>query len=292
MRERLDIVSLRDLEFRLGIPRHLLRQAASKAGSYYCPFLKATRAKERRIDNPTGLLKEIQKAIQRHLLGPLAQPEYLHGGIKHRSPTTNALQHVANHIVVRLDIGNFFPSVTPKHVYAVWHKLLGCSPRIAGLLTKLTTFERHLPQGSPASTSLANLALDRADRAIHTLAAAKGLKFTRFVDDIVFSGPCSLFVVNDTVLVLRAAGFRVPHRKLMVMGRDREQVVTGLKVNSKLNVPHSRVSRIRAAIHQLKMHAEGVSDGAKAQRSIHARIAQVERINPGIARSLRRLVSG
>src|SRR3990172_13215706 len=115
----LSIYSLRDLAYRIGFNRQLLLEIAETGGRFYRPFLKKG-SKPRRIDNPIGILKEIQGRIQDRLLCSIPLPDYMHGGIAQRSPITNAGNHVGATIVVTLDIRKFFPSVTNKHIFHVW----------------------------------------------------------------------------------------------------------------------------------------------------------------------------
>ena len=75
------------------------------------------------------------------------------------SPATNAMVHAGSKCVVKLDLVSFFPSVTCAMVYASWETQFGFGPPITPVLTRLTTHKGHLPQGSPTSGYLANLAL-------------------------------------------------------------------------------------------------------------------------------------
>lgn len=275
----LQICSLRYLEFQLGVNRDLLREVAAKAGSYYRPFPKRKGGKIRWIDNPIDPLKYVQHRINRWLLSDLKLPNHIHGGVRGCSPVTNASIHTQTACVVTLDIGKCFPSITNDQVFYVWNSLLGYSPTISRLLTQLTTFEGHLPQGAPTSTSLANLVLMVPDEKYQTLSQRLGLRMTRFVDDIAFSGDHSRLVINSVVDVLHHAGFRAPHRKIKVMPRSMPQVVTGLSVNNKaITVPRRKRSDIRAAIHQINHFPIQSPKRAQALSSILGRIAYIESV--------------
>jgi RNA-directed DNA polymerase len=164
-------------------------------------------------------------------------------------------------------------------VFYVWNTLLGCTPTISRLLTQLTTFEGHLPQGAPTSTTLANLVLMLPDEKCQTLSQRLGLRMTRFVDDIAFSGAESRSVINPVVDILHRAGFRVPHRKIKVMPNWKPQVITGLLVNNKrIVVPREKRSKVRAAIHKLKYLPAESSKRTKGITSILGRIAHIEAV--------------
>ncbi|MDE2059629.1 MAG: RNA-directed DNA polymerase [candidate division NC10 bacterium] len=286
--ECLGICSLRYLEFQLGVNRDLLREVAAKAGSYYRPFPKHKGGKIRWIDNPIDPLKHVQRRINRWLLSDLKLPIHIHGGVRGCSPFTNASIHTQTACVVTLDIGKCFPSITNDQVFYVWNSLLGCSPTISRLLTQLTTFEDHLPQGAPTSTTLANLVLMPPDINACAVAEREGLRITRFVDDIAFSGVESRSVINPVVEILHHAGFRVPHRKVKVMPNWKPQVITGLLVNNKrIVVPRKNRSQVRAAIHQLKYLPAESSRRTKSITSILGRITHIEAIKKGPENGLR-----
>jgi RNA-directed DNA polymerase len=147
------ILSLNRLAWTLGIPREVLESLAAVAGHHYRPFLLERQGKKPRlIDNPDRCLKDTQRKIYKRLLKDLKFPEYLHGGIKGKSPKTNAAKHLGKRLVVRLDLEDFFPSITNRQVYSVWSRNLDNSPPVSRLLTLLTTYRRRLPQGAPTST--------------------------------------------------------------------------------------------------------------------------------------------
>ena len=106
------------------------------------------------IDNPEGELKLLQKAIYKVLLKPLVFPHYLCGGVPGKTVLDNVFIHLNAPFLVTLDIKKFFRRITTFQVFRVWNEVLNCTPRISKLLTQVTTFERHLPQGAPTGTLL------------------------------------------------------------------------------------------------------------------------------------------
>jgi len=154
--DSLNLYSLRYLEILLGRSRAELRDLASGAVRYYKPFLqkpkarpfarKITAPKKRWIDNPIDPLKMIQARIQERLLARLILPEHLLGGVKGKSILENAKLHFGGKYLVTIDIKNFFPTITPRQVQAVFRRLLNCSPDVSRLLTGLTTCRGRLPK--------------------------------------------------------------------------------------------------------------------------------------------------
>lgn len=283
------ILSLNYLSWGLGVPKDALKDLASNAVRHYHPFLlKRPGKKPRRIQGPDSRLKDVQRRIHVALLKKFDLPEYLHGGIRGRSPETNALLHLRKRYVVRLDIQDFFPSVTDRQIYSIWKERFGCSSDVAALLTALTTFRRCLPQGAPTSSALANLVLMNSDSEIHDAAAQVGASFTRLMDDLAISGDRPHELIGVAVDALRIAGFSISREKLELMPASSLQVVAGLGLNSRSpSVPRAKRDRVRAEIHQLGNRPRD-GEFCKKVESIRGRIAHIVGKNPGSARSLQR----
>ena len=172
----------------------------------------------------------------------MALPPYLHGSIKGRSPRTNAAEHRAKKVLVKVDISDFFPSVDEEMVEDILRRQLGASRQVARAGAALLT--RHdesdasrtfLPQGSPGSCIVANLVLDRVDRRVQERAQRLGVTYTRYLDDIAVSGDRARELISLVIGLLTREGFRVSRRKLEVVSRRKSQVVTGISVNRTLS---------------------------------------------------------
>lgn len=187
-----------------------------------------------------------------------------------------------------LDIKNFFPHITPYHVYRIWNRLLGCSPEIAALVTRLTTFERRLPQGAPTSSTLANLVLLSYDEPIRSFCAKNRIAYTTWIDDLVFSGTESTSVINVAVLALRAGGFSLRHKKLRIMRAGERMLVTGVVLGHKPGILRKYVRHTRAGIHRLATGCVAERQLEGYIQSIRGRIAHIHRLNRNAARSLER----
>jgi hypothetical protein len=259
---KLHLYSLLELERLLGAPRSDIFEVASLAGRFHKPFLQRKKlkpfqrvslsSKPRYIDNPIGELKVLQRKINRNILRRIVYPKYLCAGVSGRSLLDNARIHLGNTILVTLDIRSFFPSISNIQVHTVWRDLLDCSPRIASTLTKLTTFERHLPQGAPTSTLLANMVLFSVDEVIREECAQGGVHYSSWVDDLAFSGGNARGVISVAIKALSGAGFSVSHRKLKVMGPRERKVLTGMVLGRRPGVPPQRLSNLRSGIHKLR----------------------------------------
>src|ERR1700688_956065 len=278
------LVSIRDLAWRLRIAAAELVSLAKSASAHYQPFPKERPGKRpRQIDNPDKELKRVQRRIHNILLKPLDMPGHLHGGISKRSTRTNSSCHLGSRMLVQLDLKDFFPSIEPKHVYNVWLRL-GCAPRVASLLTALTTYNYRLPQGAPTSSALANLALLDADSTINQAGSRSGCIFTRFVDDLSLSGDQPQVLIGFVALTVQRSGFRLSRKKQRIMPGSGKQEVTGLSVNKRRgpSISRKKRDRVRSAIHQLS-GLRTADDFNRAVTSLRGRISYIAQTNRGSA---------
>ena len=286
------------LERLLGVPRERLREVARVAGKHYSPFPKPTRirpfarkvapSKVRMIDNPTAELKTIQSLIARRLLQTIILPDNICGGVRGKSVRDNVVLHRNSRVLLKVDIARFFPSITNLHVYSVWHELLGCSHRVSALLTKLTTYERHLPQGAPTSTQIANLVLYACDGDIRELCQRLQIQYSTWVDDLAFSSDNPRPIIVPLIESLRSHGFRISRRKMEIVGPGKQKILNGVLLGRHLAVPSGRRSRIRAGIHRLRMGHVHSSNEEQYIASLKGSIAQIKSIDPNLAVGLER----
>jgi len=287
---------MRELERLLAAPRKEIFDVASRAGGDYRPFKQTEKpkpfpkapvsSKQRPIDNPTRKLKLFQRRINRKILCQIDYPKYMCAGVRGRSLLDNANFHLSNPVLVTLDIRSFFPSISNIQVYRVWREVLDCSPRIASELTKLTTFERHLPQGAPTSTLLANLVLFSVDGVIREKCISRGVRYSTWVDDLAFSGKHAREVIGVAVMALSLAGFSVSHRKMKIMGVGDRKVLTGLLIGRRPGVLPERLSSLRSGINKLRTGEVLPTMQGSYIRSLRGKINFVGLINQDQARPL------
>jgi hypothetical protein len=176
-------------------------------------------------------------------------------------------------------------------VYGVWRDQFGFKPPIAGLLTRLTTFHGHLPQGAATSGYLANLVLVPVAQEIQAVVDALGCKVTFFVDDITISGDRARDALNPIIALLERRGLSLRHGKTQVMTASGPQLVTGLTVNGRTpSVPQAKCDRVRETLHELKLRRAHGHHTAKLERSLQGRISHVRQTNQGRAERLAKLL--
>ncbi len=299
--DRAPLKSFRELAFLLGVPLDELRRLASELPNQYKPFMLAKASKPysrqvstpklRQIDNPSRALKLVQSRIRQRLLVPLSSPEFLYGAIRKQSVRTHAGAHLRslNSMMVKMDIKAYYPSLTNAHIFRVWSNVLGCSPRVARLLTQLTTFEHRLPQGAPTSPALANLFIASIYGPVLNACREKGVTATVWVDDLTFSGPQARAMMELVRQTLAASGLKDSRGKRKILNSVMSKVVTGVRIGrGRIRACKLKARDIRAGIHHL---AQGhVTDRGlrKDIESLRGKIAHIRSICPRDALPLER----
>lgn len=171
----------------LGLPLADLMAITRREQNYQTWIERPPGRKPRLIEKPRRPLKYLQTRISR-LLSDVRPPGFLFCPVKRRSYISNAKQHAGNRVVRTLDIRSFFPFSTSRRVYWFFHNRMQCSRDVAGVLTRLLTFDSHLPTGSPASPIMAYFAYEDMWAKINAIVEPDGCKLTVYIDDVTVSG--------------------------------------------------------------------------------------------------------
>lgn len=263
-----------DLAAWLGIPLTRLRwythdRPADTVWHYVRYTVPKRSGGERVILAPKRELKALQRKILRGLLAHVPAAPAAHGFVPGRSILSNAQAHVGRQVVLKLDLKDFFPSVTYPRVRGLFIAL-GYSFTVSSALALLCTeYERvpavldgtaryvsigprYLVQGAPTSPALANLVAWRLDRRLSGLAVRRGFAYTRYADDLTFSSD-SPDSANDLRRVVQRIvaeeQFVVNTAKTRLARRSARQTVTGLVVNDGISTPRQLRRRMRAILH-------------------------------------------
>ncbi|MFN0199787.1 MAG: reverse transcriptase family protein [Planctomycetaceae bacterium] len=283
------------------------RPQNEREAHYHYRWLQKKRGGYRLIESPKPMLKTAQSQILRQLLAHIPPHADCQGFTAKRSILTNARPHVGQTVVVKFDLENFYPNVSFARIVAIFRGL-GYNREVATWFGRLTTscipttmtlpknsagaiipyFRRHLPQGAPTSPMLANLAAFSLDVRLSGLARAFGAQYTRYADDLTFSGSRtfqrSLKIFIPLVSqVIRDERFRVHKDKRKVLKQNQRQTVTGVVVNRKLNISREQYDRIKAVLTNCLRH--GPASQNREQHPdfaahLRGRIAYVHQLNP------------
>lgn len=226
----------------------------------------------RSIDAPLDAFKLFQRRLHKRVLARLPVHPAATAFQPGLSIVHHAMRHTLRQVVLRMDIRDFFPSITADRVRQ-YFQALGWRGQALKLLTNWTTYQDHLPQGAPTSPKLANALCFRMDTRISkaitetytfnpkTLETIKSqaahVAYSRYADDLTFSFDIdSHDQVNRTIYMVKQIveeeGFHIHTRKkLRIMRPHDRQFVTGLVVNAGVNLPRSRRRQLRAVEHHL-----------------------------------------
>ena len=267
-------------------PLELVAVSFNRGTLYRSQRFRKANGAVRIIHVPQGPLKLLQQKINHHILDSVKHLRCVHGGVKGRSVITNARPHVGKAIVFSIDIKDFFPSVGKRAVLAIF-EALGFRGEAANLLLQSTTWDGQLPQGAPTSSSLANLSMTRVDVRLDGLAAKHRLDYTRYVDDLTFSGPARLCKLRGLIQrIVEEEGFRLNPDKIQTMHSGMRQVVTNIVVNRKLNLIREDRKQIRRSALQL---ATMPKEARKKDNSVRGQLSWLHSVNPTLGTKIRRL---
>lgn len=186
---------------------------------------------EVRVINPSiRTLKIVQKRICDLLNNKITPAPYAFGSTKGRSCVMNARFHQGNKYIFQTDLRGFFPSIPSKEVYRMFVRF-GFSPDVASILTRLTTYKGHIPQGAPTSSLVANLVFTKTGDVIADYCKQHGLKFFTYVDDMTISGPFDFQELIPKILdIIQQDGHIISHTKTTY--RTNHPEITGAKVGN------------------------------------------------------------
>ena len=212
------------------------------------------------INPPKPELKDLQKRINTYLVNNIPLPYYAFGGVKGKDNIRNARFHKGQKYVFQTDLKDFFPRITNRMVYAMFVEN-GFSHDVASLLTKLTTFQGHLPQGAPTSTTIANLVFVPTGRALQSIADREGLRFTTFVDDVTISSQNDFKAIIPEIMEIihpnEDSQFKISQGKTTY--RSGITNITGVKMlNNSLAVPDNLITKIGAEKNQNTSRYKGM----------------------------------
>lgn len=278
----------------------------------------------RLLEAPKQHLKHIQRQIQREILSAIPLHDSVHGFRTGRSIVTFATPHAGRDAVLRLDLRDFFPSISGPRVQSLF-RTLGFPEHVADLLGGLCTtttprgFWRntggelphdhlqhlrifyarpHLPQGAPTSPGVANSCAFRLDRRLTALAKAAGAAYTRYADDLAFSGDRDFArranrFATDAAAIVAEEGFSVHPRKTRLMRSSIRQHLAGLTVNQRPNLARREFEQLEAILTNCVRHGPATQNREQYpdfRRHLEGRVEFATMVNRQRAEKLRALL--
>ena len=242
---------LSSLEQDLGIHAQTLYGVSNNLGKHYH---KAKLPKKsggyRNLSVPDEILKSIQKQIAEVLLIHMPVSRYAKAYRFGSSTLHNAKHHVGKQVVLKLDILHFFDSIRystvkdkvfPEGIYAEPLRIL---------LTMLCYHKDALPQGAPSSPAITNIILYEFDELIGQWCRERDIPYTRYCDDMTFSGDFDpAEVIRFVRLELKKMDFLLNEQKTRIQRPGQQQSVTGIVVNEKLSIPANYRRKLRQELY-------------------------------------------
>lgn len=204
-----------------------------------------------KIKKKSGGMREIRapypslKAIQKWIYEFVLKKQYVHGcahGFTHRkSIVTNAKKHVDNKCLLKLDLKDFFPSIKINKVVQVF-KNIGYTNTVSWFLAKICCLDDELPQGAPTSPVLSNIVARMMDKRLYRLAKRFDFSYTRYADDISFSGEdIPVAFVKYVTDIIEDCGFAINQKKVRLYKENDNKILTGVSLkNGVIKLPREK----------------------------------------------------
>lgn len=278
------VTSLGALSVMTGYNPGFVWALSNRTTRYYRVFEIPKGRTTRQIEAPRVALKLIQKWLSFHFSAKWKPSEAIHGFVPGRSHLTAASTHLKAEWMLSADLANFFPS-TPIDVIRDSLRMLGYRDGNGlELLSNLLSFRGRLSQGAPTSPVISNIALSRIDDALSGVAKHYGIRFTRYADDITFSGVTGVPFPDDLLALVReqfeGSPWRLSEKKLHFAKSPARLKVHGLLIHGdELRLTKGYRNRLRAYRHLMRIGRIAADDTGRVTGHL-SYAAQVERTNP------------
>lgn len=237
----------------VGIEHQYICNMAYASECFYRHFsIPKSNGKTREISEPLPDLKFVQSWILHNILEKCPVSDYAKAYLKGRNLKHNARFHRAQKVVLTMDIKDFFTSISLKDVTSIFENL-GYFHDLACFLAYLCCLDEVLPQGAPTSPYLSNIRMISLDNKLSRYTSSMGVRYTRYADDLTFSGDFNPhYVINDVSKMIFDEGFLINSEKTRVARSNARQEVTGIIVNSHMQLSKEKRKQIRQHVYYIK----------------------------------------
>lgn len=226
--------SLKKLSILLKASITTLKELKNISDSQYNTFLDVT---NREIQEPINDLYYVHNELA-SLLSRISTPSYLHSFKKNHSYITNSEAHLNSKEVITFDIKSFYQSISRQKIKSLFNNIFKCSPDIAYLLSKICSYNNHVPTGSQASIYLIFLANQEMFNEMYRLANASNINMTVYVDDITISGDkVDMSMFNTMSKIVKRHGYTINKKKTRRYLGSQTPIVTGVALNGGILQP-------------------------------------------------------
>ncbi|MDB5388303.1 MAG: hypothetical protein JWM11_3949 [Planctomycetaceae bacterium] len=315
-------LTCRELDWFADCPGRLVREVDGPRRHYRYRWVPKRSGGVRLLEAPKLRLKQIQRELLENILDEIPPHSAAHAYCRGRSLASYLARHAGQDMVIHFDMRDFFTSVRWPCVDGLFRTAgypEGVARLLTGLCLTITPLDvlrasgsdvepyhssqatalrfAHLPQGAPTSPALANLAAYRLDCRLSGLARKMEFEYTRYADDLVFSGtwPSSCDMSHFQTLVrtiLADEGFSMHGRKTRVMTAGSRQCVSGITLNEHPNLPRAEYDQLRALLFNCTRFgpaSQNRNDHPHFRDHLQGKIAYWSLINPDRGAKLRAL---
>lgn len=240
----------------LGRNQNYLASVVNSNLSHYREFEIPKRSGgKRKITAPLPALLECQSWIYENILTKVKIHYSAHGFTFNKSIISNSKVHVGQNHFLKIDLKDFFPSITINQVITVF-KSLGYTHKVSFYLASICCYGDVLPQGAPTSPMLSNIVARSLDNRLMRYSKKFNLKYTRYADDLAFSGE-SIQVkhIEYITKIVNTCGFSVNEKKTFLQQEKHKRIITGISIaEDVIKVPREYKRKLKLEIHCIRKH--------------------------------------
>lgn len=217
---------------------------------------KKDKVSKREILAPSEELSYVQKYIKESILEKVKLSNSCYGFVRTKNIKMNAEYHLNSEVILNIDLKDFFPTIDSRRIYYIFNKICGYDKSLSYCLTRLVTYRNCLPQGACTSPIISNIVSYKLDLRLSKLAKSNNVKYSRYADDITFSGDKKSITKKFYCFVkkiIEDEGFKVNEKKVHLSSKGFRQEVTGLIINNdKVSVDNKYIRKIRQELYYIK----------------------------------------
>lgn len=240
----------------LGRNQSYLASVVNSNTSHYRDFKIPKRSGgQREITAPFPALLECQQWIYQNILINVPIHSSAHGFTLKKSIITNSKIHIGQNHFLKMDLKDFFPSITINQVITVF-KTLGYTHKVSFYLASICCYDKALPQGAPTSPILSNIIAKTLDKRLMSFSKKYKLNYTRYADDLAFSGESIPFKFIEYITnIINKCGFSVNEKKTILNQDKNKRIITGISIaDTEIKIPREYKRNLKGEIHCIRKY--------------------------------------
>lgn len=201
--------------------------------------------KVRTLEIPNPLIDSFQRTLQKGLSYSVDCSIFAEAYQEGKSIKNVAYLHANKKLLLKLDIKDFFGRIT---VDLIKNKVFNYET--GDILAELCCCNEHLPQGACTSPIISNLVMKDFDNELGKFCAERNITFSRYSDDMIFSGDFNPgLIIRKVRELLRKSDMEINDEKTVIAGRGSRQMVLGVVVNEKIQLSSDYRRKIRQEVY-------------------------------------------